>query len=265
MAQDDEIDLSSIFWRAPEFLQFYGNTLNDVLIMDYFSLSPFYDKKSNNQLIKMQNIANLAQPMNLQHQLVHFVGVEFVLADSKPPDLFIIKKQYRYSPSSVRVLGVYYCLNNNIYAAPDGYSTLGIKFHSAIFALQSSMKSIRDVLPAYNPRIGYKWDIQDKQRDKLDESEDNPLPLLRSMRSTREDVKAERERRAKVLGEQSEQEGEQVGEQQQVVVEPPTQPIPTKAANSTANTSIKKKKRKSTKSTATSRSSTPATPATPVL
>ncbi|EIM20471.1 MED6-domain-containing protein [Wallemia mellicola] len=251
----EEIDLSSIFWRAPEFLQYYGNTLNDALIMDYFSLSPFYDKKSNNQLIKMQNIANLSQPANIFDQLVHFTGIEFVLAHSEAPDLFIINKQYRHSPTDSRVLAVYYCLNNNIYAAPDGYNALGMKFHSAIFALQSSMKTLRDNLPAYNPRVGYSWQIEpNKQKDKTDVTEENSIPLLKSLRTTRADLKLERERRAKLLSEQT---GEKIDIDQtdQTVEEP--KPVPTKSA---PTDTIKKKKRKSTKSSATSRSSTPATP-----
>lgn len=232
-----------------------------MLIMDYFSLSPFYDKRSNNQLIKMQNIANLTQPVNLQDQLVHFTGIEFVLAHSQPPDLFIINKQYRHSRTDTRILSVYYCLNNNIYAAPDGYNTLCMKFHSAIFALQSSMKSLRDALPAYNPRIGYDWQIEDKEKEKADNTEENAIPLLRSLRSTRADLKAERERRAKVHGEQATDTTEQNDEKEGQHAQPsPTQPIPTKAA--VAPDTMKKKKRKSTKSSATSRSSTPATPDT---
>ena len=232
-----------------------------MLIMDYFSLSPFYDKKSNNQLIKMQNIANITQPINLQEQLVHFTGIEFVLAHSQAPDLFIINKQYRHSPTSTKVLNVYYCLNNNIYAAPDGYNTLGMKFHSAIFALQSSMKSLRDALPAYSPRIGYDWQIEDKEKDKEDKSEENAIPLLRSLRSTRADLKAEQQKRAKMLGEQAVEIGEEKDvKDEQPARSAPTQPMPTKAA--AAPDITKKKKRKSTKSSANSRSSTPATPDT---
>lgn len=48
-----------------------------------------------------------------------FTGIEFVVAHSHPPDLFIIHKRRRSSPSETALLAAYHILNANVYLAPS--------------------------------------------------------------------------------------------------------------------------------------------------
>lgn len=45
--------LTSLVWRATEFLLAFG-PLNPQTALDYFVLSPFFDRTSNNAVLRMQ-------------------------------------------------------------------------------------------------------------------------------------------------------------------------------------------------------------------
>jgi len=83
-------------------------------VFDYFASSMFYDKQSNNQVLRMQTmhvgvpISNEAEelkwvicrrsssiPCNFSRR---FTGVEFAVVHAQPPSLFIIHKRERLSP-----------------------------------------------------------------------------------------------------------------------------------------------------------------------
>ena len=48
-------DLGRTTWRDDQWLGFYP--LNHFTALDYFSLSPFYDRSCNNELAKVKNVA----------------------------------------------------------------------------------------------------------------------------------------------------------------------------------------------------------------
>lgn len=54
MAHQPALNLSHLQWRAPEFLLAFGSLSTPQLAMEYFSLSPFFDKSSNNAQLRMQ-------------------------------------------------------------------------------------------------------------------------------------------------------------------------------------------------------------------
>lgn len=75
----------------------------------------FYDKQSNNQVLRMQtmhtgqSIANEAEELkyvkcyvdispSLSTVYRRFTGIEFSLAHSQPPSFFVIQKRERLSP-----------------------------------------------------------------------------------------------------------------------------------------------------------------------
>jgi mediator of RNA polymerase II transcription subunit 6 len=94
-------------------LQSFG--LNKHNVLDYFYCSPFYDKNSNNEVIKMQHL-----DYNL---LAGMTGLEYVL-ESDFENLFVISKRKRFSPNNWEVVSYYYILNNTIYQCPDIRSVL---------------------------------------------------------------------------------------------------------------------------------------------
>ena len=272
-----EIDLSSIYWRAPEFLEYYGNNLNENLIMDYFSLSPFYDKQCNNELIKMQNITNNVLINNdyISQQLKYFKGLEFVLVKWDSPSLFIINKQFRLNENQVRVLSVYYCLNNNLFMAPNIFNCLTSKISTATSSLTFSLNDFKSNLNKFNPRLGYQWDInysgQRNNNDSDNDDNNNTIPLIKSLKSTKlnlNDIKSTRlNNYQNIVNDQVNEVNNNSTDINNInkdnsikAIEPPT-----KSTATNINDVNKKKKRKSLKSSHNSNSSTPnvTTPATP--
>lgn len=85
--------------------------------MDYFSLSPFYEKNSINQICAVQNI-------DFKSQRFRQTGIEFILDSvNRDKNLFIISKNNRRYQESV-VLSFYYVFKGTIYQAPDVYSVI---------------------------------------------------------------------------------------------------------------------------------------------
>jgi mediator of RNA polymerase II transcription subunit 6 len=64
--------------------------------MEYFSTSPFYDRQSNNQVLKMQSQFNALGDLN--QRLSSMRGIEFIVHSEHPPDMWIIRKQRRNTP-----------------------------------------------------------------------------------------------------------------------------------------------------------------------
>ena len=81
-------------------------------VLDYFSRSPFYDKRCNNEVIREQN-----KPLEA---LKYMTGLEYVAVRNKhEPRLFIIVKQERSSEYDAKKLAVYYVLDQTVYQAPN--------------------------------------------------------------------------------------------------------------------------------------------------
>ena len=65
-------------------------------MLEYFATSPFYDRQSNNQVLKMQSQFSALGDLN--QRLSSMRGIEFVVFSEHPPDMWIIRKQRRNSP-----------------------------------------------------------------------------------------------------------------------------------------------------------------------
>mmetsp|Transcript_26142 Transcript_26142/g.26371 ORF Transcript_26142/g.26371 Transcript_26142/m.26371 type:complete len:188 (+) Transcript_26142:334-897(+) len=120
------------------FLRTFGLSQHNVL--DYFSLSPFYDSSSNNQAIRTQG-ANI-------DNLINMIGLEFVLdSNTKEKNLFVIKKQLRSSPRAAELLDIYYVLDLGesyfvIYKTPNLLDALRTRNQKITLYLQKSFTSV---------------------------------------------------------------------------------------------------------------------------
>lgn len=103
----------SIVWRVPEFVQHFGGLTTEngtlmpykkllTLVLEYFATSPFYDRQSNNQVLKMQSQFSALGDLN--QRLSSMRGIEFVVHSEHPPDMWIIRKQRRNSPEDGTML-----------------------------------------------------------------------------------------------------------------------------------------------------------------
>ncbi|KAJ7169521.1 MED6-domain-containing protein [Mycena filopes] len=130
-------------------------------VFEYFTTSMFYDKQSNNQVLRMQTMHTGTAIANEAEELRRFTGVEFAVVHAQPPSLFIIHKRERLSPDEVRPLAAYFIMNNRIYQSPDVYTVLSNRLLTSIYSLQSSLDIVRSRRPDYIPRTGFVWPIVD--------------------------------------------------------------------------------------------------------
>ena len=114
-----------------------AHPLTEHNVMAYFATSPFFDRRSNNEQIRMQNIANGIQNLTggmgakqEEQELKRFTGLEFVLVHSREPTCFVVQKRWRTSPTETTPLAAYYVINDSIYQAPDLYSILATRLVS---------------------------------------------------------------------------------------------------------------------------------------
>lgn len=136
--------LDEIQWKSPEFIQERGLHTSNVL--EYFSLSPFYDRTSNNQVLMMQfQFQQVQIPIGtsfqqyFQSKLLEMTGVEFIVAYTREPDFWIVRKQKRYSSTQAVSLQDYYIIGANVYQAPKVYDVLSSRLLSSVLLLKNSV------------------------------------------------------------------------------------------------------------------------------
>ncbi|KAG2350679.1 MED6-domain-containing protein [Suillus weaverae] len=154
-------DYSHKFFIWHEWIQANG-PLTSENVFDYFAMSMFYDKQSNNQVLRMQTMHTGVPILNESEELKRFTGIEFALVHAQPPSLFIIHKRERLSPEEVRPLAAYFIMNNRIYRSPDVYDVLSNRLLTSLYALQSSLDILRINRPDYTPRTGFIWPITEQ-------------------------------------------------------------------------------------------------------
>ncbi|KAI0651570.1 MED6 mediator sub complex component-domain-containing protein [Trametes meyenii] len=174
-------DYSHRFFIWHEWIQAHG-PLTAENAFEYFTTSMFYDKQSNNQVLRMQTMHTGLPPANEAEELKRFTGIEFALVHAEPPSLFIIHKRERLSPDEVRPLAVYFILNNRIYQSPDVYTLISNRLLTSLHSLQKSLDTLRTHRPAYTPRTGFVWPIAEPPATdaaaskKRAAAEDEPAP-----------------------------------------------------------------------------------------
>ncbi|KNF04126.1 hypothetical protein PSTG_02830 [Puccinia striiformis f. sp. tritici PST-78] len=162
-------DLCHVQWRSLAWILEHG-PLNESNAIDYFALSPFYDRKSTNQVLRMQSMFSgqpKMDPASEQEALRRFVGIEYALVLSRPePDreggLFVIEKRDRKSYDEYHPIASYYILKTSIYQAPSLYSTLSARVLTSLSALKELLELARQHKPIYDPRQSYAWKIKEK-------------------------------------------------------------------------------------------------------
>lgn len=133
------MSLAELQWRAPEWIAALGGLRTDN-VLEYFSKSPFYDRHSNNEVLRMQSQFNTLQAtFNLLRDLQTMQGAEFVVAEEQPPHLWVIKKQLRSGPKEATVLNAYFVINENIYMAPNAYDIMVSRVLDLTLSLKKAM------------------------------------------------------------------------------------------------------------------------------
>lgn len=152
----ENVELDEVQWRSPEWVQAFGLRTDNVL--DYFSLSPFYDRSSNNQVLKMQSNFNeqlKSRGADLSKELQNMKGIEYVVVISREPDLWVIRKHDRKSPSEVEVLAVYFVCGENVYQSPSVYNVLASRILATSLNIVEALR-IAERLPEFKTS-GYEY------------------------------------------------------------------------------------------------------------
>lgn len=140
--------LDEIQWKSPEWIQQFGLHTGNVL--DYFSELPFYDRTSNNQVLRMQfqfqQIPPNVHPQRyFQSKLTEMVGVEFVVAFVREPDFWIVRKQRRLDPTNTLTEQDYYIIGANVYQSPKIYDLLSARLLSTVLSMKKSLALLNDM------------------------------------------------------------------------------------------------------------------------
>ena len=187
--ENEDVSLLNRSFIDPIFLQQFPLTRENAL--EYFARSPFYDEKSNNETLRMQgtSMSHLKTMTGLEFAVDESVGSAKNATDSR---LFVIKKQERSSPSTARVLSVYYILDGTVYQSPNLLHLLMTKYNkitdSLKHALSISTESVkytnssmcdssagsRRVFPISIANQSSLTDVQTKKRQKISDCHDFP-------------------------------------------------------------------------------------------
>jgi mediator of RNA polymerase II transcription subunit 6 len=112
--------------------------LNEANVLDYFSLSPFYEKSSINQNCIVQKI-------DFNTKKTQFIGLEFNLESfNKEKELFIITKKFRKNYNTTILISTYYVFKGTIYQSPDAYSIITSNIESISHSLVSVINELNN-------------------------------------------------------------------------------------------------------------------------
>eukprot|EP00736_Rhodelphis_marinus_P007576 Rmarinus@m.25260 len=127
-------DLTKISWTDSNWLQNFP--LHRETVLDYFSLSPFYDRSSINEQARMSNL--------LATQIAGMEGIRFVLhaAREETPSLFVIRKIFQsgqaVETAPQNLISSYYVLNGIIYQAPTVDAVIQARLGSCLHHVQQA-------------------------------------------------------------------------------------------------------------------------------
>ncbi|KAG7711996.1 hypothetical protein KL914_000638 [Ogataea haglerorum] len=155
-------NLDELQWRSPEWVNMFGLRTDNVL--EYFAQSPFFDRTSNNQVLKMQNQFTdtnyYSKPYDqLLQDLRKMKGIEFVIAMVGEPDFWVIRKQNRLSENETVTISDYYIIGSSVYMAPITHSVLSSRFLASVLSLRNASSQLQD-LPAFSPSNGHQYLLQ---------------------------------------------------------------------------------------------------------
>ncbi|QLQ80962.1 hypothetical protein HG537_0E03170 [Torulaspora globosa] len=183
--------LDELQWKSPEWIQAFGLRTDNVL--DYFAESPFFNKTSNNQVIKMQRqfsqeaksnelemvgagpgqqrdqdefayadparrnlLAKYPVHAMLERELARMKGIEYVLAYVREPDFWVVKKQERLAAQRIRVLQDYYIIGANVYQSPTIFKIVQSRVMSASYHLSETLAQLH-TLTQFQPSQGMRF------------------------------------------------------------------------------------------------------------
>ncbi len=161
MSSIEDTPLDELQWKSPEWVNAFGLRTDNVL--EYFSQSPFFDRTSNNQVLKMQHQFSDANYTVNPYEMIlkdlkKMKGIEFVIAMVREPDFWVIRKQYRYSETETQTIADFYIIGSSVYMAPSIKAILSSRLLSTTLTLRNAMRSLQG-LPQFSPSKGHYYEF----------------------------------------------------------------------------------------------------------
>ncbi|CAN8075839.1 unnamed protein product [Agarophyton chilense] len=148
MDVEETEDLTGVMWHDKNWLSFFPLTKEHVL--EYFSLSQFYDERCNNQQIKLQRL----DPKLLETM----PGIEYQVTADPAPGLFIITKFLRsIRPPNLEPLAMYYVLEGDVYQAPSIHAILSSRILQSLHHLRKAFETMQNATAVSN-QGNYSWE-----------------------------------------------------------------------------------------------------------
>ncbi|WVF71248.1 hypothetical protein IAT40_006050 [Kwoniella sp. CBS 6097] len=165
MAQPEEMeqDLSHIHWSWPEAIAANParSLANGDLAMDYFAYSPFWDSKSNNNVLRTQRRVENPTYGHAEEKIelnAFKSGFEYVIAHAQPPELFVIhRREVDPTGKRDRVTGAWFVLHEKIYQSPTVYGVVSTRLRNAAHLISKTLGTLSESRPASNPRSTTVW------------------------------------------------------------------------------------------------------------
>lgn len=117
-----------------------SHPLTDRTALEYFSMSPFYDRACNNETLRMQRMyrgdldITTATPVDdawMNEQLALMTGIEYIVHTSTPPSLFILYMRHRVSKEKTVLVNIYYIMNGIVHQSPHLLTVLSTRAKTA--------------------------------------------------------------------------------------------------------------------------------------
>ncbi|TYJ54566.1 hypothetical protein B9479_004794 [Cryptococcus floricola] len=158
-----EQDLSHIHWSWPEAVA--ANPARSLatadLAMDYFAYSPFWDSRSNNNVLRTQRRIDNPTYGHAEEKIelnAFMSGFEYIVAHSQPPNLFVIhRRDVESSGKRDHVTGAWFILQEKIYQCPSLYDVMSARLKNATSLISKTMRTLSDNRPPANPRTTTLW------------------------------------------------------------------------------------------------------------
>ena len=133
----------ALVFKDINWLNVTGGLRSPSQVLEYFYLSPFYDKTSDNEALRLQGVVNVGYEHLLDLRGTQYICNETV-NDSHDSNirLYVVKKIRRNSARNYDVLDVYYCLDGEIYKVPDIYELVKTRYQVTAHGIKEGFNAL---------------------------------------------------------------------------------------------------------------------------
>jgi hypothetical protein len=159
-----------------------ANTSNEVLAMQGTTIPLLMQQGVFQQVV----LTAQAAEQEYHKALAHLTGEQYELLPpddptplgyTQPSPLYTIRHVLRTSPSSVKVLGIYYIVEGIIYKSPAVQSLCKANVARILACLQGATQSLSACARFQQPSLGYQWYYQSGSGGATTKSEPTPHEL----------------------------------------------------------------------------------------